>query len=267
MGVLEDRLNKARVYRTQDEYRDVLRARLDALGAAIVVHCDKLPQTAGVTSPPAPIDFAYTPKCRDILDLPLSETVTADHFASVVPDLISRWNKDVKKQLTRYLRKHIARIPAGVDPLALAIAVFTCCDDPSASDMRYPAILNHRCLRRARVKIPSAPDDLYSRVLMQPTTDAEWLTRYTNDENPPTSDVPFDASRLKEGRAASAAIEHMRSIVSALGLDAKRATIDELKARGGWLRCTRCEPGGSEDPVKRVYNWEAAVSHGAYVLR
>ncbi|EIW59858.1 uncharacterized protein TRAVEDRAFT_47159 [Trametes versicolor FP-101664 SS1] len=267
MGVLEDRLTKARMYRTQDEYRDVLRARLDALRAAIVKHCDQLPQTSSIiTATPAPIDFAYMRKCRVILDLPLSETVTADHFASVVPDLVTRWNKDVKKQLTRYIRRYIPRTPTGVDPLGLAIAVFTCCDSSTASDMRYPAILNHRCLRRAQLKIPSAQDDLYSRVLMQPTTRAEWLALYyhADDENPPpTSDVPFDASRLKEGRAASAAIEHLRRIVSALGLDAKRATIDELKACGGSLRCTnsKCEPACSKGVVKRAYDWAAAFKH------
>ncbi|OJT13061.1 hypothetical protein TRAPUB_10388 [Trametes pubescens] len=53
----------------------------------------------------------------------------------------------------------------------------------------------------------------------------------------------------------------MRRVVSALGLDGARATTDELKACGGWLRCTLCEPGGPEEPVKRVYDWVAAFDH------
>ncbi|OJT02943.1 hypothetical protein TRAPUB_6482 [Trametes pubescens] len=259
MSVLQDRLNWARVYQTQDEYRNAICARLKALGAAIVAHCDQLPQTSGATCPPAPIDFAYTPECRTILDLPLSETVTADHFAAIVPNLVERWNTDVKKQLTLYLRRHIRPIPADVDPLVLAIAVFTCTDCSASS--RYPAILDHWCLRRAMAKLPSAQDDPYSRVVMHPTMDAEWLARIANHRDTIVSDVPFDANRLKEGPAAGAAIEIMRRIVLALGLDAKRATIDELKACGGWLRCTQCEPGGSKELVRRTYDWAAAFEH------
>ncbi len=125
--------------------------------------------------------------------------------------------------------------------------------------MRYPEVLCHQCLRLEHGNLPNAEDDLYTRIVTRPNFIKDNYER--NEEQNPLSwrCVPFDTGRLENGPVAVANIERMRRVVSALGLDGARATTDELKACGGWLRCTLCEPGGPEEPVKRVYDWVAAV--------
>lgn len=251
-----------------------LRMRYSDLEDAIREHCVQLPRTAQMMLHPKPIDFAFAPKCRAVLERPLRyELGEADNFFErMAPALVKKWNADVKKKLTRYLRRHLRRIPAGVDPLNLAIAIFTCahCTDATSDDrcrvparartMRYPEVLCHQCLRIEHGDLPNPEDDLYTRIITRPNFIKD---RYAvNEEQKPLSwrCVPFDTGRLENGLVAVANIERMRRVVSALGLDAARATTDELKACGGWLRCTLCEPGGPEESVKRVYDWVAAVS-------
>lgn len=270
MSKLEGLLNETRRFRIQNEYRDVLHPRIDALEAAIVAHCVRLPRTPGMTFRPEAIDFALTPKCRAVLEFPKVDIVTADHFAAIVPALIRQWEVDVKEQLTSYLRRHIRQIPTDIDPLTLAVAVFTCHPNKwscaPVTDLQYPAILSHSCLRQTKLtdRIPSTEEDLYARTVMQLSGSAEC---FVSRSRAIQSAKPFNTNCLEDGPAADDTIKRIRGIVSALGLSTERATIDEVEACGRWLRCTRCERGGSEKPLRRVYDWVAAVRCIAPLIR
>ncbi|OJT02100.1 hypothetical protein TRAPUB_7433 [Trametes pubescens] len=271
MNALQDTLDKARANLNAHIIRFELHMRYEELKLAIRKHCVQLPRTPRMLLNPMPIDFIFTPKCRAALERPLDFSVrrVEDPFEAMVPALLKKWNTDVKKKLTRYLRRNLRRIPAGVDPLNLAIAIFTCsrCTDFSshvparARTMRYPEVLCHPCLRLEHGNLPHAEDDLYTRIVTRPNFMDDRYERNEEQKPLPCRCVPFDAGRLKDGPVAVASIERMRRVVSALGLDGARATTDELKACGGWLRCTLCEPGGPEEPVKRVYDWVAAFDH------
>ncbi|OJT02625.1 hypothetical protein TRAPUB_6845, partial [Trametes pubescens] len=134
MSALQATLDKARADLNAHIIRIGLRMRYSDLEDAIRKHCIQLPRTAQMMLHPKPIDFVFTPKCRTALERPLEFGFRAeDPLKTMAPMLVKRWNIDVKKKLTRYLRWHLRRIPAGVDPLNLAVAIFTCahCTDVS----------------------------------------------------------------------------------------------------------------------------------------
>lgn len=263
MNAVQATLDKAHADLNAHKIQIGLRMRYSNLEDAIREHCVQLPRTPYMLHYPIPIDFAFTPKCRAALEHPLKFDYPTDHsdpFERMAPALVKKWNTNVKKKLTRYVRRHLRRIPPGVDPLNLAVAVFTC--GHCAAGVRYPEVLRHPCLRlRPEAgNLPIAEDDLYTRIITRPNFINE---KYElNEEQKPLHRrcMPFDADRLQNGPMAIVNVDRMRRVVSGLGLDAVRTTTDELKACGGWLRCTLCEPGGPEEPVKRVYDWVAAVS-------
>ncbi|EIW59873.1 uncharacterized protein TRAVEDRAFT_47175 [Trametes versicolor FP-101664 SS1] len=265
-------LKSVRQKRIQKEYRDLLKTRFDALEEALTAHYVTLPRTVQMDCRPKYVDFAFAPECREIADAPASQNITAAHFAAVIPSLTRKWDTECKKQLTAYLRPHIGKVGAGVDPLSLAIAVFKvnkerACVAPIGS-MRYPNILAHDCLfshcvRGARCKNAEAlrQEDSYTRAVLS----LEWSPHRFEDleEHPDRSisvQTPFHLDGLADCREAGDAVKSMRRIVSALGLDPMRATFDHLERCDVWLRCVTCE---TEDPHDVVWarSWREAYDH------
>lgn len=261
MNAVQAMIDKARADLNAHTMQILLRIRYDEFQSAIRRECVQLPRTPYMLHYPIPIDFAFNPKCRAALERPLKFdylTDVPDPFGRMAPALVKKWNTDVKKKLTRYVRRHLRRIPPGVDPLNLAVAIFTC--GRCAAGVRYPEVLRHPCLRLEFGNLSIAKDDLYTRIITRPNFINEEYE--LNEEQKPLYRrcMPFDTGRLNDGPMAIVNVDRMRRVVSGLGLDVMRTTTDELKACGGWLRCTFCEPGGPEEPVKRVYDWVAAVS-------
>lgn len=262
-------LPRTRAKLRYEEYRAVLRPRMVALEAAIVAHCVQLPRTPEMDIRPKPIDFAFMPECRAILDLPRPEVVTPDHFAPIIPWLVQTWNVAVTEQLTSYVRRHIGYIPADVDPLKLAVAVFACPGHTRShkgsrtnfrrvSPMHYPSVFGHACFRFERTVLPGAEEDDYSRSITRVDFSYDELAELGKEKT--QRNVPFDPSTLEDGPAAGTAIQRMRGIVSALGLDPARATVDDVKSCAGWLRCVRCRRAHKRMRYVYMYDWVAAVS-------
>lgn len=252
-----------------DRYRMCVRRRFKVLEAAIVAHCVQLPRTPSMLCHPTPLDLALMPECRAVLERPLSDTVVQDDLKPIVPALVERWETDVRSKLTDYLVRHMGQVAPGVDPLTLAIGVFTCsvrCVDDRmdlpmpAGAMQYPAILHHACLRRGRRAFPSEEDDLLARTIMRLDLTAAGIRAYERMHGAASyCDVPFDVGMLEEGPAAPAAIGRMRRIVSALGLDPACATIGELKACTSRLYCSRCHASKVHRPNVHIHDWQSAV--------
>lgn len=268
---LDGFLQNAREKRVNKDYRTLLRARFRALKDAITGHYVTLPRTARMDCRPQYIDLAFSRECRAIMDLPTSETVTADSFAPIVPALIQKWDADRRKELAAYLVPHLGDIAADLDPLALAIASLTSSAHVTCSasihTMRYPAILKHRCsrgndcFRTARVHTQEYfEDDLYTRTTktLDGGVEFEAEIRERSYDHLVTR-VPFHTDGLDEGLRARDVVGRMRRIVVAVGLDPARATLEDLERCDVWLRCVVCE---RQDPSEAIHarSWSNAVS-------
>lgn len=270
---LDSFLNDTRARRLEKELRTALNVRFKLLEEAIQAHYVTLPRSAQMDCRPQYIDFAFTPEVRAIAELPMSDTVTVEQFAALVPALAERWEADRRKELSAYLRRHLGKVAAGVDRLALAIAVFktqpglSC--GTSIALMRYPAILAHAhhhsdvsCVRGATCKDAAAfrRQDVYTRTV-QSLTWRKYEFEHL-DEHPDWKvyvPTPFHLDRLVRGATAGDVVEGMRRIVTALGLDPARATFDDLEQCDVWLRCVTCE---MDEPHETIWarSWRSAVS-------
>lgn len=272
LAALDGFLDETRATRLDKELRAALNARFELLEQAIRAHYVTLPRAAKMDCRPRCIDFAFTPECRAILDVPTSETVTLDQFTAVIPALAEKWDADRRKELLAYLRPHLGKVAPGVDPLSLAIAVFKL-KDPQKScyvdigRMRYPTIFTHdcsfsNCFRGAKLKNAEAfrQEETYTRTVQS----LNWGS-YEHDklmERPDDAvylDGPFHLNELASRSEAACAVQCMRRLVSALGLDPARATFDDLERGDVWLRCITCETARPKSAIWAM-SWMRAVS-------
>ncbi len=270
---LDSFLTDTRSRRLEKELRAALTARFELLEEAIQAHYVTLPRSALMDCRPRYIDFAFTPEVRAIAGAPTSEIVTVEQFAAVVAALAAKWDADRRKELAAYLRPHLGKVAAGVDPLTLAIAVFRAkhdqaCNTPIAL-MRYPVVLSHAhsfsdatCMRGTDLKDAAAfrKQDVYTRTVQSLTwRKYEFEHLDEHPEWPVSVHTPFHVGGLAKRADAGAAVKGMRRIVTALGLDPARATFDDLERCDGWLRCVTCE---SDEPHANIWalSWRSAVS-------
>lgn len=263
--VLDDLLKSTREKRLNSEYRRTIWTRFKILERAIQAHYVTLPRNVRMDCRPRYIDLALTPECRAIIDVPMSQAVTIEDLAAVVPALVQTWESDIRKALTEHLLPHLGDIAEDVDPLELAVSFFGSnngsCTGP-ISIMRYPAILKHRCNRTEDcyrsgwyTKEEFLKEDLYTRTTKTLGTyvvdsESEILAHRENVR----TRVPFHMG----GWGPGGAVARMQRLVSAMGLDPARATFEELERCDMWLRCTTCE---TEDPNNAIFahSWNSAV--------
>ncbi|KAI0768073.1 hypothetical protein BD413DRAFT_614734 [Trametes elegans] len=243
LEALGDFLAKTRLRRLAAEMLATLNVRFTTLQEAIVAHYVHLPRTARMDCRPDAIDLASMPACRAIANRPHSEVVALADFAAVLPALAEEWENDVRKELTGHIRKLIKDIPADVDPLTLAISLFRCstCDERfgpsgrSAFYMQYPAILGHECCRSficTGRTAPEAEEDLYGDASRDVYKSWETMETDLPSQYGYGDQAPYNVACLDDGPLATGAIERMRRIVSALGLDPLHATVDEVNQFG-----------------------------------
>ncbi|KAH9857895.1 hypothetical protein C2E23DRAFT_801914 [Lenzites betulinus] len=265
---LDDFLQTTRSKRIASELRATLPARFEALEKALLAHYVKLPRNASMDCRPESIDLALIPECRALLDAPTGETVTTDDFAAIVPAMVEKWEANIKEQLTTYIRPHLGNIPPGTDPLSLVVAVFRCEEAPSP--LRWPDILVHRCVGRPCTRQRYAKqekferDDVYTYTTKTLRNAADQEYQAARDPNYlRRHDVPFCVNALLPFEYARSAVNSMRAIVLAMGLDPTKATVEDLERCDVWLKCDVCskKPGvmGS-----RVMSWRGAFGHRCY---
>ncbi|EIW59895.1 uncharacterized protein TRAVEDRAFT_47198 [Trametes versicolor FP-101664 SS1] len=265
--VLDDLLKSTREKRLNSEYRQTIWVRFKTLERAIQAQYVTLPRNVRMDCRPRYIDLALTPECRAIIDVPMSEAVTVDDLAAVVPALVQTWEAETRKALTEHLLPHLGDIAADVDPLELAVSFFYSnngsCTGP-ISIMRYPAILKHHCNRTEDcyrsgwyTKEEFLKEDLYTRTTKTLGTyvvdsESEILAHRENVR----TRVPFHLG----GWGPRGVVARMQRLVSAMGLDPTRATFEELERCDMWLRCTTCE---TENPNNAIFahSWNSAYQH------
>ncbi|KAL1940717.1 hypothetical protein VTO73DRAFT_7758 [Trametes versicolor] len=272
LTALDGFLNETREKRLDKELRAALIARFELLEQAIQAHYVTLPRTAKMDCRPRYIDFAFTPECRAIVDVPTSETVTLDQFTAVIPALAEKWDTDRHKKLLEYLRPHLGEVAPDVDPLSLAIAVFKLKKEKSCyvdiGRMRYPTIFTHDChfndcfrgaiLQNAEV---FHQGDTYTRTVHSLKWGEFEFGRLGEKPNYAVFvDAPFHLDELADPSKAACAMQCMRRLVSALGLDPARATFDDLDRSDVWLRCVTCETARPSATIWAM-PWTRAYRH------
>ncbi|KAH9851959.1 hypothetical protein C2E23DRAFT_215301 [Lenzites betulinus] len=256
---LDKLLNDTRMRRCRAEHCDVLHPRFADLEEALQAHYVTLPRNARMDCRPTYIDLALMPECRAIIDVPASVTVTAEDVAAGIPAVVEKWEANMKKELTAYIRPHLPKITRrNPDPLTLAIAVFNCKHD--RVPLHWPDMLVHRCFHSVHADMDDSKDDdayTYAAKVMnleQPTFYPP-CDLYGNEKH----NVPFRTSDLtSESEDARRAVDRMSAIVSACGLNPSKATIEDLERTDAWLWCTYCDEDSGR---RRVMKWRAAFEH------
>ena len=254
MKAMQEFIEEQREERELKEREKVLEARFEELHNAIFRQYMKLPRTVDMEFRPQVIDLAFLKDIRAIVDSPSSETVTYNSFKQVMPSVAAQWRRQCEKEVEDWLLPTLEKYTTHIEPLKLAIAVLVCegkClawQREKVRILHYPEVLGHKCL----CKPPPGgwhdlPDDVYSRTAMHYGSDP--------DEIRPETFGPFTVAHF-DPDDVDVNVEKMARIVEALGLDPAHATVQELKACEGRLRCKKCAATSSKD---YVYTWEAAV--------
>ncbi|OJT02474.1 hypothetical protein TRAPUB_7041 [Trametes pubescens] len=269
LSTLDKFLNDTRAKRIERELRDTLRARFGLVEDALRAHYVTLPRRAYMDCRPQYIDLAFMPECRALLDVPVTETVTAEQVATVIPVLATRWQTEWKTRFTDYIRPYLGDIAPDADPLELAIASFGCDMECRAtlSSMRYPNLLVHNCVRSVRrLREELEREDVYTRTAKTLTwSSQQWQAYEAKTQSMFAVSSPFcialpPATRVPV-RAQLQRVDSMRRVVSALGLDPARATFDDLdRCHDVWLQCVTCETRDRTRP-RVMLRWEGATDH------
>ncbi|CCM00067.1 uncharacterized protein FIBRA_02094 [Fibroporia radiculosa] len=110
--------------RLAEEYKTLLKRRLDTVFALISSHYVNPRRTRQTELRPPAVDLAHMPETRAIVtgsdDVELGQA-SQDALRDLLPTMIERWQAQVKAELTGLLQEHITS-PPDIDPLDLAIA-------------------------------------------------------------------------------------------------------------------------------------------------
>ncbi|RDX50886.1 hypothetical protein OH76DRAFT_1402102 [Lentinus brumalis] len=257
LKAMHDFMEKKQRRREDGEREKLLKARFEELDNAILVQYVRLPRKLHMEFRPQVIDLAFMKDIKAIVDAPASETVTFDSFKQVMPSIAAHWRRQCKEELENWLLPTLENYCMSIEPLNLAIAVFVCEGDCLAGEgkdkvriMHYPEVLGHKCLRKLPLCMwDEPPDDVY------------WRTASHYGSNPEEIDLetfaPFNVAHFAP-KDVDVNVEKMAQIVSALGLDSARATVQDLEACDRRLRCKKCVVAPDKD---HVYTWEAALNH------
>ena len=232
------------------------------LEKAIIARYAQLLTPARMEERPHLIDFAMMKEVQDIVHSSPSTIVTADTFTTLIPDLGARWIAEREEELKDILSKQLGCIPEGVDPFKLAMGFFFCTEgECHHSILRYPEILGHRCTRKTYASDDENGLEIAPYAFAAAQHQGRVMARAAWERYSRIGEfTPFNSECIvKNEKATEKAVRAMRAILTAMGLDPVRATIEELQNCATRIRCTTCVRKGVGN-VKLAYGWEAAVS-------
>ena len=134
------------------------------------------------------------------------------------------------------------------------MATWICCSCSNFIPLRFPAILAHRCAYKPWSEdqgLRYDRDDAY-------VTDAVSLharkTLHYMDAR-----IPYSFDQIFSPRYQYSNHWQLADIISAMGLDPKRATLEDVERCDVRLRCLPCSRSRQAEHDE-IYGWEAAVS-------
>lgn len=250
---LRDFLMETRKTRLGTIQRDTVRSRLLLLDEALLDYYVQLPRNAEMDCHPEYVEFAFMEQCRALVDAPPSQTVTREDFAEIIPDLAQQWEVTHAKHLLCLLERELNKlVPKAKDITNLALAMYVCgCGQPIPF-REYRRILTHKCTYSL------TPGGLSDQRVDDFEYDSTVRTLHSHSGRSWLEARKRFYVQTHFGTIAST-LKSMHRILTQLGLDPEQATIEDLDACEGRLRCQRCieyKPRQAD----MVYSWEAAVS-------
>ena len=239
-------MEDVREARLQSERRSLLIDRI-ATFAQILEETDLESQvrTAEWELKPHLADLVLLPPVRAILDDPDDEQLPSEavtFFRDNIQAMRNHWYDSIKDKLTDKFCEAVTLHGDTDCMLDLAITVFSCNECGKEVPLRFPGLLAHPCFR---------PGTLYT-----------WRGElYTNTISEIASilKVP-DAFVLDEVSVDCTAVEAIRAIVEACGLDPLRATQEDLERCETRLYCARCQTEDEDGWIQvQACDWLSAV--------
>ncbi|KAI0692010.1 hypothetical protein C8T65DRAFT_670127 [Cerioporus squamosus] len=244
-------MEKVRAERLEAEYTARIQDRLPFLKTVLFeyVHSQWLLDRGN-----EPVTYASVPDCalfsevRAIL-ADSSEDATKESIisklADIIPTVTAQWMEERKTEYRSLARAALgdsdgARAPEVLD---LAIVAFKCsyCSPSHASNLQFPQILHHGCLRQTT---RTACSDPYERAVSavscsyyNPSAEKLYL-------NIKTMSVPTKFAVRRE-------------VVEACGLNPDTATVAEMDACEARLRCRLCATLAKQE----IHSWRTAIKH------
>ncbi len=147
------------------------RDALEAIDSAITEHC--IQPISHHSScyiyhgGPTALDIVWMPEIEALfVDSGSASDVVAglEAVISHIPPLVVRWEKYIRDKLRDMISDLFPTITVNIDPLELAVAVFSCdkCETPATESeaptllaLRYPDVLTHKCFRKHHVWVTS----------------------------------------------------------------------------------------------------------------
>ena len=253
---IEDFMQQIRRQRLDAEREAVLTVRFQALKAAVEAHYVSLLKTADMDHRPQAIDFAFTDECRALLDVPDSEPVCQQDLDDFVSTLAPKLVEEHKRALEEALRPHLppADADGDSDVLNLALAVFPC--ERCNVFFRYPAILAHPCAYPSPSHISTFKRTVYERAAARALKFS--ATTYSSIYG---GCGPFSSKKMFDSHSLKRAVASMSSILEALELDPRHATLEELNNYDARFSCKMCyRHRDAHNTTQTAYTWSGAVS-------
>ncbi|KAG9226227.1 hypothetical protein CCMSSC00406_0005138 [Pleurotus cornucopiae] len=238
---LVDLLEDTRTKRRRKQRKTLLKARQRLLGELIKDH----PSNAPARIKPGPADICAMPQIKQILvDTPVDEVVTAEHFQETIQgleQLFAQWITDKSRELLKLLPNQPGAEDEVQDDtdfsrLELATTYFTCtrCVNP----LSYPRILLHNCLTELPHGFRNREDD--NAIMFLNVGSVPW--NYNQ--------LPIEYRQDAESAA--------KKVVTAFGFDFRTTTHADMRLDNRWMECRACR---HPKEGRMVFRWEKAILH------
>ncbi|GJE86897.1 hypothetical protein PsYK624_029800 [Phanerochaete sordida] len=243
-GTVVEWLETTREELIEEEHVRVTGERLKILDRALVAICPYRP------GEPSRTDIALgIPEVREVVERPPQDPVDEDSFAFLHEALFpfrGQWRQDAEAYLETLVCTQLGEIPDNVKPLELAVAhPFLC--KLCKRILSYPEMLSHTCCRHHFRYQNTDSESFYRREVFRAFT--PYLTIKSGL-------IHWDPSAF----GVSTDIDAMKIVVEMFGLDATRATKDEIAALPTRFVCKVC----CEKGVLKAMNWTETYNHLNY---
>lgn len=205
---------------------------------------------------PRAVDIVCRPDMLALIRAPVEQEVDFEPFVERFPDWAQEWRKSCDDELRKIILnspEFEGKILSGVDPLSLAVVIFTCTQCPGRLSSLYPHVLGHSCTHeivRLREDLGLEHEDLVTLSIVQ---------------DPIRSDLgfrPWSAKHFKMGVWHQQAVD----IIELCGQDPETVTQEEMDALPARIWCEECESSTYDGKTRAVFKWKDVVRELNFVL-
>ncbi|KAI0645556.1 hypothetical protein C8Q79DRAFT_910119 [Trametes meyenii] len=234
-------MERVREDRLESEREELIHTRLGFLCDIFTEYEDSLGHNTTPTELRAGFsDIAMMAPFRELVEAPSSQEVTPQDFRKLyraIPDAMAAWYDNRESEFLDLI-PDVIEMPDWTSLFELATVAFECreCD---RTDMRWPAVLAHKCGRTFHYYLSDFYVSVVASVSMEHGVRGVW--------NPEGNVFQFSERRANLAR----------EVIKACGLEPNVATHEEMDQCRARLVCMRCSP--SAKGFRGAYDWTRAV--------